>query len=110
MKFETKIAKLEITEEVESIIANCECGEITSARIVDISKLRKWELMEEIGNYLDPSQTEIEDWGEIKQLKTFCKAFEITEKELSEYYALAICEGACEIAYAINKEIVLILE
>lgn len=109
MNFETKCERLGITQEVNSLIANCECGKITSAKIVELSKMRKWEVMEVIGNYLDP-KCEFVDWGDIKQLKTFCKKFEISEDEVSEYYAYGICEDGFEIAYAVNDDVVLVLE
>ena len=49
MKFERKAEKLGIADECRSIIENCECGEVTEARIVELSKLRKWEIMDVIG-------------------------------------------------------------
>ena len=39
MKFETKCKKLGITDEVQSIIDNCDCGEIKGMRIVELDKL-----------------------------------------------------------------------
>jgi len=109
MKFKTQIQKLGIEQEVENIIANCECGETNTARIVELPKLRKWEIIEVIGNYLDDETIDC-DWWDIKQLKTFCKVFDINPKNLSSYYAAAISEGGYEIAYAINEDIVLVLE
>lgn len=110
LKFETKCKKLGITDEVESIIANCECGEVNGAYIVELSKMRKFEIMEVIGNYLDSDESTVE-WWDIKRIATFCKAFEITEDRLAEFYALGISEGAEEIAYALvsNKDVVLVL-
>ena len=112
MKFQTKCEKLGILEEVESIIENCECNEfgVDGARIVQLSKLRKWEVMEEIGNYLDSSLYGSEFCCEGKRMKTFCKAFGIKESEVASYYAEAISEWGYEIAYAINEDVILILE
>lgn len=110
MKFKTQIKKLGIEDEVKSIVENCKCGEINGKRLVELSKLRKWEIIEEIGNYLDPQGQEVEDWDDIKRIETFCKAFDINPKNLTSYYASAICEGGYEIAYAINEDVVLIIE
>lgn len=111
MKFENKCQKLGISEEVESIIENCECGEIHGARIVELSKMRKWEIQEEIGNYLDAHLYGSEFCLEGKKMKTFCEAFGIEESEVASYYAEAICEWGYEIAYMLesNKDVVLIL-
>ena len=109
-KTQNKIEKLGISEEIESIIANCECGEITKATIEDISKMRKWEIQDYIGNYLDSDKYADEFCCECKQMKTFCKAFGIEENEIAYYFAEAISEGGYEIAYAINENVVLVLE
>lgn len=114
MKFQTQIEKLGIKNEVENIIINCECGEITGARLVDLNKLRKWEVIEEIGNYFNEQERhehiEETDWTDIKRISTFCKAFNIKEEDISTYYAEAICEWGYEIAYPITDNIVLVLE
>lgn len=67
--------------------------------------------MEEIGNYfkwIDKDGNEV-FFSDFKQLKSFLKAFGIEEDEVAEYYALGICEGAGEVAYAINDDIILAL-
>lgn len=114
MKFETKCLKLGIKEEVENIIANCELYEGINARIVELSKLRNWEIQEEIGNYLDWTD---KDGNEVEcnssfycRLSTLCETFGISEHRLSEFYAKAVSEHGYEIAYAINEDVVLILE
>lgn len=109
-KDQSKAEKLGIASEVAEIILNCECGEINKARLIDLSKLRKWEIMEVIGNYIDPRGEVVENWHEIKRLATFCKAFNIAETEINEYYTLGICEGGYEIAYITeNPNIILVL-
>lgn len=114
-----KCQKLGITQEVKSIIVNCDCGETKSARLVDLNKMRKWEIMEIIGNYFNKIQREhnIEetDWIDIKRISTFCKAFGIAEFEIPIYYKQAICEEGYEIAYNLYscegaENIVLVLE
>ena len=100
-----KCEKYGITAEVESIIENCECGVTEKARIVELSKLRRWELMEVIGNYLDAHKLDFN-----VKFKTFLKTYEITNDEVAGYYAEAVCEGGYEIAYKINNDIILILE
>lgn len=114
MKFENKIQKLGITQEVESIIANCECGEIISARIVELSKLRNWEIREEIVNFFDGidkdgNEVEIDNYFYCN-LKSLCETFGFERSRLSEWYARAISEWGYEIAYPINDDVVLILE
>ena len=110
MKFETKCENLGITNEVKSIMENCECGEINGAYIVELSKLRKWEIQEMIGNFLDAHLYGADFCLEGKHMNTFCKTFGIEENEVASYYAFAICEGGCEIAYAINDDVILVLE
>ena len=110
MRFETKCKKLGITDEVQSIIDNCELYEGKGARIVELDKLRKWEIQETIGNYLDAHLYGSEFCLEGKHMKTFCEAFEFSENRIAEFYAEAICEGGYEIAYAINENVVLVLE
>lgn len=103
MKFETKCKKLGITEEVKSIMDNCELYEGKGARIIELHKLRKWEIKEEIANYL-------QNWDYDKEsMSKFCKKMNIKENEIAQYYAYGICEGAEEIAYAINDDVVLVL-
>ena len=112
MKFETKLNKLGINEEeVKSIIANCECGEINGAYFIDLTKEKKEFIMEEIGNYLDDGSEEFEGWTDIKRIATFCKTFDISEDEIPKYYRLGFNDGGCEIAYELesNKDVLLVL-
>ena len=102
-----KCIELGILNDVQSIIKNCECGEITKAEIIDLQKVRKWEIIETIGNYLDNEDFK---WVGIKRIRTFCKLMGIHEREIADYYRLAINEDAYYIAYTINKDIILILE
>ena len=110
LTFKMKCEKLGILSEVINLIANCECGQIHNARIERLSNLRKWEIQEVIGNYLDAELYGSDFCLEGKHMKTFCKAFGIEEKDIPMYYAFAICEGGCEIAYRVNEDIILILE
>ena len=110
MNFEKQIAKLGIENEVQSIVENCECGVINFAYIDDLSKMKKWEIQEMVGNYLDADLYGSEFCNENRRMKTFCKAFDIEESEISKYYAEAICEWGYSIAYAIDENIVLVLE
>lgn len=98
-----------IFKECISIIDNCECGINTDARIENLDKMRRWEIMETIGNNIDPMGEIVPDWNEIKRIATFCKAFEIPADKLSEYYAEAINESTGGIAYAVTENLVLIL-
>ena len=109
-KFETRCEQLGITDEVKSIIQNCECGEITSCNLVELSKMRVWELQEEIGNYLDPDKYGAEFCCENKRMSTFLKEFGIIKSEIVEFYALALCEGGYVIAYPVTDDVVLVLE
>ena len=113
MKFETKIEKLGIDEnEVKSIIENCECGEINGAYFIDLTKMRKWEIMEVIGNDLDADlYAEGEFYSGNKRMSAFCKAYGIEESEIAEYYALGISNQGCDIAYELesNKDVLLVL-
>lgn len=103
--------KLGILSDVKSIIRNCECGENEKAYIHNLKKMRKWEIMEVIGNFLDDGSDDCpEDWEDIRMIKTFCKAWEIKESDLTKWYALGILEYGFSIAYAVNEDIVLILE
>ena len=111
MKFETKMAKLGIDEnEVKSIIANCECGEINGAYFIDLTKEKKEFQMEVIGNYLDSDEMDV-DWWNIKRMSTFCKAFDISEDRVREFYVLGFNEDGGDIAYELesNKDVVLVL-
>lgn len=110
MNFEKQIEKLGIKNEVKSIIENCDCGVINYAYIDDLTKIRKWEIQETIGNYLDADLYGSEFCCENRRMKTFCKAFGIEESEIAQYYAEGICEGGYSIAYAITENLVLVLE
>ncbi len=113
MKFETKCKKLGITDEVQSIIDNCDCGEIKGMRIVELDKLRKWEIQETIGNYLDWIDKDGNDyeWNyKYCRMTSFCEAFAISENRITEWYSRAICEHGYEIAYTVKENVVLILE
>ena len=112
MKFETKLNKLGINEEeVKSIIANCECGEINGAYFIDLTKEKKEFIMEVVGNYLDDDSEELEGWTDIKRISTFCKVFGISEDEITDYYRLGFNEGGEDIAYTLesNKDVLLVL-
>ena len=112
MKFETQLEKLGINkEEVKSIVENCECGEINGAYFIDLSTMRKWEIQEIIGNYLDVNLYGSEFCLEGKHMKTFCKAFGITEDEIADYYRLGFNEGGVDIAYTLesNEDVLLVL-
>ena len=113
MKFETKITKLGIVDEVESIIENCECGEITTTRIVELSKLRNWEIQEEIVTFfegIDKDGNEVDINNHFYcNLNSLCKTFGFSRNRLSEWYARAISEWGHEIAYDINEDVILIL-
>lgn len=111
MKLQTKLHKLGLTKEVENILKHCELYNPQEDKVTveELNKLRKWEVMEVIGNYLDPQEKEVK-WWDIKQLKTFCKAFEITEEEVSYYYARGMAESGYCLAYAVNEDVVLIIE
>lgn len=105
MKYERKAEKLGILAECDSIVANCECGETKNAYIVEMSKLRRMDIMEVIGNYLD---TDLLDYD--VKFKTFLKTYDLKESEVAEVYAKAISEMGYEIAYAVTGDAVLILE
>lgn len=98
---------LGLTKEIISVLYNCNCGELESFRIEELSKLRKWEVMEVIGNDIDP-MGEIADWTEIKRLSTFCKVYEINN--VADAYAEAISNNGCEIGYAVSDDVVVIVE
>ena len=113
MKFETKCKKLGICDEVKNIMENCELYKGNNARIVELSKLRKWEIQEEIGNYLEwiDKDGNRYDWNFGKEhMKTFLNAFGISESRVAEWYAKAICEWGYEIAYPIDDDIILVLD
>ena len=116
MKFETKMAKLNIDEnEVKSIIGACECGEVNGAYFLDLSKMRRWEIFETIGNYFNMEErndyVEETDWTDIKRMSTFCKTFGIEESEIPSYYVVGFNEGGCDIAYTLesNEDVILVL-
>ena len=116
MKFETKLNKLGIDEnEVKSIIMNCECGEINGAYLIDLTKIRKWEIFEVIGNYFNMQERddreEEPEWTDIKRMDTFCKTFGITEDQITSFFVEGFNEGAGDIAYELesNPNVVLVL-
>ena len=116
MKFETKLNKLGIDEnEVKSIIMNCECGEINGAYLIDLTKIRKWEIFEVIGNYFNMQERddreEETEWTDIKRMDTFCKTFGITEDQITSFFVEGFNEGAGDIAYELesNPNVVLVL-
>ena len=110
MKVETLVNKLGIEDTVNSIVENCECGEVNGIRIERISQMRVQDLQEEIGNFLDADLYSDKFLLQGRYMSTFCKEYDINPKLLSSYYAASICEGGCEIAYAINEDIVLVIE
>lgn len=110
MKINTLIKKLGIEEEVNSILENCECGKVNSIKIERLSKMKKEELQDYVGNFLDSDLYGDKFCLERRTMKTFCKEFGIKESELSDYYAQSISEGGYEMAYAINEDIILIVE
>lgn len=105
-----------IVDEIENILANCELynPETDTVRVEELSKLRKWEIHEVIGNYFNKLERdehlEETEWTDIKRLSTFCKTFEIEENEVAYYYARGIAEVGYSLAYAINENMVLIIE
>lgn len=114
MKFETKCKKLGIEKEVQSIIENCECGEITDARIIELSKLRNWEIQETVCDYVewhdkDGNKFDVDNYFRCN-LKTLMNTLGVSKMELAELYAAGICEDGGEIAYAINEDIILALD
>lgn len=117
MKFENKCKKLGVTEEVENLLANCELydEENDPLTIVELSKLRNWEIQEHIGNYfewIDKEGNEVEcDNYFYCRLTSLCKTFGIAEEEIANYYAKAICNEGYQIAYALesNEDTILII-
>lgn len=115
MKFETKCKKLGITEEVEKILKEAELynPETDEPRIVELSKLKNWEIQEVIVNYLevdkDGNPVEIEN-GYYCNLNKLCETFAISRNRLSEWYARAIAEEGYSLAYRINEDIVLVID
>lgn len=118
IKFETKMAKLGIDEnEVKSIIANCDCGEINGAYFIEFSKLRNMDIFEIVGNYLnheerfDHNCEEETDWDYRMRMTSFCKAFDIDESQIKELYVLGFNEGGADICYTLesNEDVLLVL-
>ena len=103
-----KLESLELLEEAESIYINCECGINNTARLEDLEKLRKWEIMDIVGNYLDPKE-EVAEWTGFKRIATFCKAYELNKADLIDFYTLAIDEGGEEIAYQLGKSSIILI-
>jgi len=111
MKFETKLNKLEIdTEEVKSIIMNCECGKIRGAYLIEMDKIKKSEIIEVIGSYLNSAEMDV-DWIDITRISTLCKAFDISEEHIREWYVKGLNEYGAEICYELtsNPDVVLVL-
>lgn len=107
MKFETKIKKYGIDEnEVKNIIENCFCGEVNGAYLLDLSKMRKWEIMETIGNYLDTDKLDFN-----VTFKTFLKTYEIEPDEVKDLFIEGFNEQAGDIAYTLESHgsIILVL-
>jgi hypothetical protein len=109
MKFETK---------VKSIIENCECGEINGAYFIDLTKIRKMEIMEVIGNHINYLERysrdcdEETEWDYSMKFKTFCKAFQIeNDDEVADWFVEGFNEGGCDIAYRLesNENVLLVL-
>lgn len=116
MKFETKCKKLGITEEVEKILKEAELynPETDEPRIVELSKLRKWEIQEEIVNFFEGidkngNEVEINNYFHCN-LNKLCETFGFSRSRLSEWYARAIAEWGYSLAYAINEDVVLIID
>ena len=118
IKFETKLNKLGINEEeVKSIIANCECGEINGAYFIELSKLRNMDIFEIVGNYLnheerfDHNCEKETDWDYRMRMTSFCKAFGIDESQIKELYVLGFNEGGADICYTLesNEDVLLVL-
>ena len=116
MKFETKIAKLGITEDVEKILKEAELNnsEKDELRIVELSKLRNWEIQEEIVNFFDGID---KDGNEIEinsyfycNLNKLCETFGFSRSKLSYWYARAIAEWGYSLAYAINEDVILVID
>ena len=113
MKFETKCEKLNISEEVNKILTEAEKNyDFKSKRLVIMSKVRKWEIAEVIGNYFQWESVTGEPvyFESHKRLSTYLKEFGISKDEISYFYALGIANDGYELAYAVNNDVVLILE
>ena len=116
MKFETKIAKLGIQEEVEKILAECELynPQKDEPRIVELSKLRNWEIQEEIVNFfegIDKNGNEVEIENHFRcNLNKLCETFGFNRNRLANWFARAIAEWGCSLAYAINEDVVLVID
>ena len=116
MKFETKCKKLGINEAVENILNEAELynPETDEPRIVELSKLRNWEIQEYIVNYFDGidkdgNPVEIENYFRCN-LNKLCETFGFSRNRLSEWYAKAIAEEGYSLAYMINEDVVLVID
>ena len=109
MKFETKLQKLGIKEEVENILDNCELynPETDKVYIHELSKMRKWEIMEVIGNSEGIYNY---NWDFDMRFKTFLKTCELEEKDVAEFYKLGLEKSGYCLAYAINEDVILVIE
>ena len=118
MKFETKIKRLGIQEEVEQILADCELYNPQSDKVYlqELSKMRKWEIMEVIGNYINHEERydhdceEETEWDFDMRFKTFLKTFELEEKDVPHFYKLGLEDSGYCLAYAINDDVILVIE
>lgn len=116
MKFETKIQKLGIKEEVEQILTECELynPETDKVYIQELSKMKRWEIMEVIGNYINHEERwhseEETDWDFNMRFKTFLKTFQLEEKDVPEFYKLGLEESGFCLAYAVNDDAILVIE
>ena len=101
----------EIVANIKNILHECELyNKEDEVYVLELNKMRKWEIQEEIGNYLNADLYDREFCLEGKHMKTFCKAFDITEDEVAYYYARAIAESGYCLAYEITKDMVLVIE
>lgn len=116
MKFETKIAKLGITEEVEKILNECELYNPATDKVYlqELSKMKNWEIQEHIDNYFDCID---KDGNEVEHdnyfycnLNRLCETYGFSRNRLSEWYARAIAESGCCLAYEVNEDVVLVIE
>ena len=115
MKTETKIAKLGIESEVEKILNEAELYNPAkdTVEIIELSKMKKSHIQEEIGNYLDWTDKEGNDYDwnwKYCRMSSFCKAFGISENRIAEWYARAIAESGYCLAYEVNEDVVLVIE
>ena len=115
MKFEKKCEKLGITQDVKQILEEAELynPETDKLRIVELTKMRNWEIQEEIVNFfngIDEDGNEVEINHFYCNLNNLCETFGFSRNRLSEWYARAIAEWGYSLAYAINEDIVLIID